>query len=152
MNNEKSGIKVTFSHNLDFLMNRKGVTRHDLCKALNIKYTTLCDWVKGKTLPRDEALDRLSSFFGIDTGDFFVESEDCDSSQAHNRINRYLSESRRLDMKTLDNMSDVQITELIEAGFTFRHKTLEEYIEESGEKLTVSDELDWGEPVGREIW
>ncbi len=34
----------------------------------------------------------------------------------------------------------------------FRHKTLEERIAESGVPLTLSKELDYGEPVGREIW
>ncbi len=34
----------------------------------------------------------------------------------------------------------------------FRHKTLEERIKESGVPLTLSGEMDFGEPVGREIW
>ena len=34
----------------------------------------------------------------------------------------------------------------------FRHKTLEERAAEYGGKLDVGGEIDWGEPVGREIW
>lgn len=33
-----------------------------------------------------------------------------------------------------------------------RHKTLEERITESGVPLTLIGELDYGEPVGSEIW
>ena len=34
----------------------------------------------------------------------------------------------------------------------FRHKTLRERIEESGKPLQGIGELDWGEPVGSEVW
>ncbi len=33
-----------------------------------------------------------------------------------------------------------------------RHKSLEERIEENGEKLNLTAEYDWGEPRGREMW
>ncbi len=35
---------------------------------------------------------------------------------------------------------------------SFRHKTLEERIRESGCKLSGIGELDWGEPQGSEVW
>ena len=34
----------------------------------------------------------------------------------------------------------------------FRHKTLAERIKESGVPLTLTGEMDYGEPMGREIW
>ena len=43
-------------------------------------------------------------------------------------------------MNTLNHMTDDQIRELIDSGFRSEHKTLEEYINESGGELTVSDE------------
>ena len=35
---------------------------------------------------------------------------------------------------------------------SFRHKTLEERIQESGCELSGIGELDWGEPQGNEVW
>ena len=35
---------------------------------------------------------------------------------------------------------------------SFRHKTLEERIRESGCELTGIGEIDWGEPQGNEVW
>ncbi len=35
---------------------------------------------------------------------------------------------------------------------SFRHKTLEERIHESGCELNGIGELDWGEPQGNEVW
>ena len=35
---------------------------------------------------------------------------------------------------------------------SFRHKTLEERIRESGRELRSIGELDWGQPQGNEVW
>ena len=34
----------------------------------------------------------------------------------------------------------------------FRHKSLEERAAEYGGKLNLTGEIDWGDPVGREVW
>ena len=53
----------------------------------------------------------------------------------------------------LDEVLDVEVSNgRITLVKPFRHKTLEERAEEFGGKLTLGGELDWGEPVGREIW
>ncbi|MBR5637907.1 MAG: streptomycin biosynthesis protein StrG [Pseudobutyrivibrio sp.] len=57
-----------------------------------------------------------------------------------------------LEMSTLDEMDDEQIKKLLSEGYRFKHRTLEELIEEKGEPLVASPEFDWGDPVGREIW
>lgn len=149
---KKAKIRRIFSQNLCFLMEHKGITRRGLSRDLDIKYTTLCDWVNGRTIPREDQLDRLGRFFGIEAGEFFIDFEQNDSVSEHKRLSRYLTDTRRLDMNVLDHMSDEQIRDLINSGFTFEHRKLEEYVMESGGKLIVSDEIDWGEPVGSEIW
>ena len=148
----KANIRMIFSQNLCFLMEQKGITRRGLSRDLDIKYTTLCDWVNGRTIPREDQLDRLGRYFGIEAGEFFIDFEQDDAVYEHKRLNRYVSGTRRLDMNVLDHMSDEQIRDLINSGFTFEHRKLEEYVMESGGKLIVSDEIDWGEPVGSEIW
>jgi len=35
---------------------------------------------------------------------------------------------------------------------SFRHRTLKERAEPYGGELNLSDEIDWGEPVGSEVW
>ena len=133
-------------------MEQKNITRRILSKDLDIKYTTLCDWINGRTVPREDQLNRISRYFGIEAGEFFIDIEQNDDTSKYRRLSRYLAETRRLDMKVLDHLSDEQIRDLINSGFTFEHKRLEEYVKESGAKLIVSDEIDWGQPVGREIW
>ena len=36
--------------------------------------------------------------------------------------------------------------------FEFRHKSLKERAAEYGGNLNLSDEIDWDEPVGNEVW
>ncbi len=45
---KKANIRMIFSQNLCFLMEQKGITRRSLSRDLDIKYTTLCDWVEVK--------------------------------------------------------------------------------------------------------
>ena len=54
---------------------------------------------------------------------------------------------------SLDEVLDVEVSNgRITLVKPFRHKTLEERAAEYGGKLTLGGELDWGEPVGREMW
>lgn len=55
-------------------------------------------------------------------------------------------------MGFIDNLESEQVEKLLESGFRFKHRTLEEYIRLSGKPMQASEEYDWGEPVGREIW
>ena len=94
---------------------------------------------------------RLGEYFGIEAGEFFIELNSRNIESENNRYRKY-AENRRLNMETINHMTDDQIRELLESGFTFEHKTLEEYINESGGKMIVSDEMDWGTPTGAEVW
>ena len=57
-----------------------------------------------------------------------------------------------ISLQAIESFSDEQIMELLKNGFSIRHKKLEEYIAENGGVFKVSDEFDWGDPVGTEIW
>ena len=61
--------KNQFSKNLAFFMKLKGVNRNTLSKDLNIKYTTICEWLKGNTMPRADKMDVVAKYFDIDPSD-----------------------------------------------------------------------------------
>jgi len=150
-NTSRNKIKYLFAHNLQYLMEEHNKTRRMICSDLNIKYTTLCDWVNARSTPHEDQLMRLGEYFGIEAGEFFIELNSRNIESENNRYRKY-AENRRLNMETINHMTDDQIRELLESGFTFEHKTLEEYINESGGKMIVSDEMDWGTPTGAEVW
>lgn len=95
----------------------------------------------------------MSDYFCVSASDFFIESRPENSEEDFlRRVSECSKLSKELPMKTLDSLTNEQVRELLDSGFRFKHKTLEQYIEESGGELIVSEELDWGEPVGREVW
>ena len=66
---EETNSKAVFAKNLRHYMELHHKTRTDLCAALDVKYTTLCDWVNGKTFPRIDKIEALSAYFGIEKSD-----------------------------------------------------------------------------------
>lgn len=57
--------KIVFSNNLKKIMKERGITRSKLCEDLNIKYTTICDWIKGAKYPRINNIEKIANYFGI---------------------------------------------------------------------------------------
>lgn len=61
--------KEIFSKNLDYYMKKKGVDRNTLCADLNLKYTTVRDWLKGITYPRIGKIELLANYFNVNKSD-----------------------------------------------------------------------------------
>ncbi|HFI0150930.1 TPA: helix-turn-helix transcriptional regulator [Streptococcus suis] len=65
--------KDIFSKNLKYYMDKKGVDRNQLCSDLDLKYTTVRDWIKGITYPRIGKIELLANYFGINKSDLIEE-------------------------------------------------------------------------------
>lgn len=61
--------KAIMAKNIQYYMDLHGKTRNELCKALDIKYTTLTDWVKGNSYPRIDKIELMAHYFGIEKSD-----------------------------------------------------------------------------------
>lgn len=77
--------KMIFSDKLRRIMAMHNKNRYDLSEDLHISYTTLCDWVNGKTIPRSKKLDLLADYFGVGVSYFFeddekMEMDNCESN------------------------------------------------------------------------
>ena len=149
---EKTKITSTFSMNLNRLLIENKKSRKDVCRDLDIKYTTFCGWVNGNNIPKASQIERLSDYFHVSSSYFFLEGNTDGDEALINRLMEYSKKSKELPMKMLDELTDEQIRELLESGFRFQHKTLSQYIEESGGELILSEKIDFGKPIGREIW
>ena len=150
----KTDVKYDISKNIKYLLVHENISRKQVCKDLNIKYTTFCDWVNGKTTPNHNSVEQLASYFNVEIWDMYGDVEKALTEQ-NNRIQMYaneLTKGKVLDMSILETLDDEQIRELIDAGFRFRHRTLEEYVANLGRPLKASPEIDFGAPVGNEIW
>ena len=63
------GNKKIFAENLQRYMDTKGIDRNGLSDAINVPYTTVTDWLKGKTYPRIDKIELMARYFGISKSD-----------------------------------------------------------------------------------
>ena len=65
--------KEIMARNIKRYMEMKGVTNQQLCDALNFKYTTFMDWIKGVTYPRIGKVEAMANYFGCEKSDLIEE-------------------------------------------------------------------------------
>lgn len=67
--------KKIMAKNIKRYMEAKGVTNQQICEALDFKYTTFLDWIKGVTYPRIGKVEAMADYFGIQKSDLIEEKE-----------------------------------------------------------------------------
>ena len=81
--------KQILAQNILYYMNLKGVTKQQLCAALDIKYSTFVEWIKGRAYPRIGAVEKLAHYFGCEKSDLI------EDRRAKDAKDDGLSESQR---------------------------------------------------------
>ena len=119
------GNKEIMARNISKYMDKMGVDRNKLSSDLDIKYTTLTDWINGKTYPRIDKIELLANYFGISKSDL-VE----DASQ---------NESKIINLKQVKEMRAIPVLGDIACGDPI---TAEENIQ--GYRDEVADTLPTG--------
>ena len=74
MNTEDN--KQIMARNIKYFMEKKGVTNQQLCDALDFKYTTFMDWIKGVTYPRIGKVEAMANYFGCEKSDLIEERKE----------------------------------------------------------------------------
>lgn len=67
------GNKHIMAKNIQYYMDKYEKSRHDMCEALGVKYTTFTDWVKGNSYPRIDKIELMANYFGISKADLVEE-------------------------------------------------------------------------------
>lgn len=115
------------SQNLLFLMSVMGKKRKQVCKDLNIPYTTYTDWVNGNTYPKLESMQLLADYFCIDVNDLHI-----DISQNFKLVERLEAYANGIQKGKL-NMPE-----------NFQHKSLSERINEYDGNIEIYT-YDWND-------
>jgi transcriptional regulator with XRE-family HTH domain len=68
--------KQIMARNIQRYMDQRGITRQQLCDALDIKYTTLRDWLKGITYPRIGKVEAMANYFGCENSDLIEDKKE----------------------------------------------------------------------------
>lgn len=69
------GNKEIFANNLNYYMNINKKTRMDVCRDLDLPYSTFTDWCNANIYPRIDKIELLANYFGIQKSDL-VENHD----------------------------------------------------------------------------
>ena len=73
------GNKEIFSKNLNYYMNINKKTRTDVCRDLDIPYSTYTDWCNGNIYPRIDKIEILANYFDIKKSDLMENKEKTDA-------------------------------------------------------------------------
>lgn len=107
--------KEIFSDNLSYLMRQRGIDRNTLCTDLNLKYTTVRDWVKGITYPRIGKIELLANYFGVNKSDLIEQKSSYTNPQPDlipSTLQKITSTSSQLEHKRQLNVLDYAETQL----------------------------------------
>lgn len=127
MNNEIN-VKLILANNIKKIMKEKQVTRQQLATDLDVKYSTLCEWLKGTKLPRSEKLDALSEYFDITIAELM----------APDRLESMLKAPIIVELKP-----DISINDALKHNYGYRLTTDEncftfKLFDEVGEKFSLA--------------
>lgn len=100
------GNKKIFAKNLNYYMNINKKSRIDVCRDLEIPYSTFTDWCNANIYPRIDKIELLANYFEIQKSDL-VERKDMNNSTISNE--KYLEETVKKygisSIELLDNFS-----------------------------------------------
>ena len=63
------GNKEIIAKNIQYYMDLNGKSRHDVCDAIGVKYTTFTDWVNANSYPRIDKIEMMANYFGVSKSD-----------------------------------------------------------------------------------
>lgn len=69
------GNKEIFAKNLQYYMHLNKKTRNDVCRDLDIPYSTFTDWYNANIYPRIDKIQLLANYFGIQKSDLVENKE-----------------------------------------------------------------------------
>ena len=114
MTQQNAKNKEIFSKNLAYYMNKKGVDRNALCADLNLKYTTVRDWLKGITYPRIGKIELLANYFNINKSDLIedkTEKQEGIDNSLISQINTKVTKLHKTRQKKVLTYTDKQLEE-----------------------------------------
>lgn len=109
--------KEIFANNLSFYMEQKGVDRNTLCADLDLKYTTVRDWLKGITYPRIGKIELLANYFNINKSDLIenkvstAQPSDALLEQITNTARKLNTDNKKIVIRTSEDLLKEQKNE-----------------------------------------
>lgn len=74
------------SENIQHQLDKKKINSVKLSDDLGINYTTIRNWLQGRSYPRIDKIEMMANYFGIDKSDLIERSNQETNKQGHNPI------------------------------------------------------------------
>lgn len=103
--------KQIMAKNIQRYMDQRGISRQQLCDALDIKYTTLRDWLKGITYPRIGKVEAMANYFGCEKSDLIEDKKENPTVNDDG-----LSEAKRKLIEKIKKLPEDQVLLLLQVA------------------------------------
>ena len=102
------GNKEVMASNIKRLMDLRGKDRTDVCRDLDIKYTTFTDWINAKTYPRIDKIELMANYFNVSKADLVEEYIPSTRSTKAVTINVLGRVAAGLPIEAVENIIDTE--------------------------------------------
>jgi transcriptional regulator with XRE-family HTH domain len=67
------GNKRVMGNNIQYYMDKMNIGRKEFPDAIGVPYSSLTDWINGKTYPRIDKIEKMAKYFGVTKADLVEE-------------------------------------------------------------------------------
>ena len=109
------------------LLQQNSITTYRLCKDTGISQTTISNWKSGRSMPKQDKLQKIAEYFGV-TVDYLMGNEKDENVQYYlNDETREIAQEifDNKDMRTLFDMSRKMTPDRLKAHIEFMKKLQE---------------------------
>ncbi|MCQ4972045.1 helix-turn-helix domain-containing protein [Lactococcus lactis] len=89
------GNLMVMAENIQYYLDKKGINSVKLAEDLGINYTTIRNWIQGRSYPRIDKIEMMANYFGIEKSDL-----------VERRTNKISSNNDPVDLSELANTDD----------------------------------------------
>ena len=89
------GNLMVMAENIQYYLDKKGINSVKLAEDLGINYTTIRNWIQGRSYPRIDKIEMMANYFGIEKSDL-----------VERRTNKISSNNDPIDLSELANTDD----------------------------------------------
>ena len=98
--------KAIFAENLKELMDSYGVDRNILADYLDIKYTTISNWLYKASFPKSENLDAIARYFNVSVSSLLEDKSNSKDENNYVRVNVYGTVPAGIPLEAIENIDD----------------------------------------------
>lgn len=96
--------KKVMANNILRYMKENGKSRQEVCKAIDVPYSTFTEWVNAKKYPRIDKIELMANYFSCEKSDLIEEKKQPAKGE--------LSIKKKEFIRMVEGMSDAQLERL----------------------------------------